>query len=321
MKGICGLGNIGNSCYINASLQILSQIHELNDYLVTLEQLIHIPDSIITFEWIHLYKMIQENHCSIGPHRFLERMRQVANKKNRPEFSSLDQNDSVEYFAFLIDCMHNSLNQLDPKVKCDRSTHSFIDDYLDQVETKDSSILQKLFLSCSLYQYIDPVTQQKQFSKLEHDLILALSIPETSTVSLYDCFVDTFKEECMSGDNAWFDEKEQIKKTVLKRSALCYTPPILIIHLKRWRTDLSKKNIRIETPLELELQRFTIYPDSCKYELFGIINHEGNIQTGHCYAYIKKDQWYSVNDHFIQTVSTDQLIHKSNYCLFYRKIK
>jgi len=321
MKGICGLGNIGNSCYINASLQILSQIHELNDYLVTREQLIHIPDSIITFEWIQLYKMIQENHCSIGPHRFLERMRQVANQKNRPEFSSFDQNDSVEYFAFLIDCMHNSLNQLDPNAKCPRSTYSFINEYLDQVETKDSSILQKLFVSCSINQYIHPVTQKKEFSKLEHDFILALSIPETSAVSLYDCFVDTFKEEVMSGDNAWFDEKDQIKKTVVKRSALCYTPPILILHLKRWRTDLSKKNVRIETPLELELQRFTVYPDSCKYELFGIINHEGNIQSGHCYAYIKKQQWYSVNDHFIQSVTTDQLIHESNYCLFYRKIK
>jgi ubiquitin C-terminal hydrolase len=173
--------------------------------------------------------MIQENHCSIGPHRFLERMRQVANQKNRPEFSSFDQNDSVEYFAFLIDCMHNSLNQLDPNVKCPRSTYSFINEYLDQVETKDSSILQKLFVSCSINQYIHPVTQQKEFSKLEHEFILALSIPESRTVSLYDCFVDTFKEELMSGDNAWFDEKDQIKKTVVKRSALCYTPPILIL--------------------------------------------------------------------------------------------
>jgi len=321
MKGICGLGNIGNSCYINASLQILSSIPELNDYLLTREKLIDIPDSIITFEWIQLYKMIQQNHCSIGPHRFLERMKYVANQKNRPEFSSSDQNDSVEYFAFLIDCMHNSLNRIDPNVKCERPSYSFIRDYLDQLETKDCSMLQKLFVSCSLYQYIHPVTQQKEFSKLEHDFILALSIPETRTVSLYDCFIETFKEELMTGDNAWFDEKENVKKTVLKRSALCYTPPILILHLKRWRSNLSKKNVKIETPLELELQCFTIYPDSCKYELFGIINHEGNIQTGHCYAYIKKDHWYSMNDHFIQSITPEQLIHESNYCLFYRKIK
>lgn len=321
MKGICGLGNIGNSCYINASLQILSQIFELNDYLLKVEKLINIPDAIITFEWIHLYKMIQQNHCSISPHRFLDQLKKVAIKKNRHEFSSFDQNDSVDYFAFLIDCMHNSLNQLDKNIKCHRKTDPIICSYLDQIEKKDRSIIQKLFVSCSLYQYIHPITYKKEFSKIEHDSILALSIPETNTVTLYDCFVETFKEELMTGDNAWFDDKENKKKTVLKRSVLCYTPPILILHLKRWRGNLSKKNIKIDTPLEIDLQQFTVFHDKCNYELFGIINHEGNIQSGHYYSYIKKNDWYSVNDHFIQSITTDQLIHESNYCLFYRKIK
>jgi len=321
MKGICGLGNAGNSCYINASLQILSQIPELNDYLLTRDQLIDVPDAIMTFEWIQLYKLIQQNHCAISPNRFLDRLRHVAHQKKREEFASFEQSDSVEYFAFMIDCMHNSLNLLDPTTRCERRPEPFVSSYLDQVETKDCSKLQQLFLTCSIYQYIHPMTKQKEFSKLEHESILALSIPETSQVSLYDCFIETFKEELMTGDNAWFDEKEQIKKTVLKRSALCYTPPILVLHLKRWRANLSKKNVRIDTPLLLDLQPFTIYPDSCKYELFGIINHEGSIQMGHYYSYIKKEDWYSVNDHFIQSVTTDQLIHESNYCLFYRKIK
>lgn len=322
MKGICGLGNVGNSCYINASLQILSQIHELNDYLLTRDKLRNIPDTIIAFEWINLFKMIQQNHCSIFPHRFLDKMRHTSIQKNRKEFASREQNDSVDYFSFILDCIHNSLNLLDPDIRNDRINHSVICDYLDKIEVKDRSMVQKLFLSCSIYQYIHPITQKLEFYKIEHDQIIGLSIPETDIVSLSDCFVETFKEEIMTGDNEWFDEKENRKKTVLKRSALCYTPPILILHLKRWRSNLSKHNVKIDTPLLIDLQKFTIYKESCPYELFGIINHEGSNQGGHYYSYIKKEgEWYSINDHFIQSISLDQLIHESNYCLFYRKIK
>jgi ubiquitin C-terminal hydrolase len=32
------------------------------------------------------------------------------------------------------------------------------------------------------------------------------------------------------------------------------------------------------------------------YELFGIINHEGNIFGGHYFSYIKKNNWFVFND-------------------------
>jgi len=322
MKGVCGLGNIGNSCYINSALQILTHIPELNDYLLRVEKLVNIPDSIITFEWIQLYKMIQENHCSISPNRFLDRMKKIAQQKNRSEFASFEQNDAVDYFAFMIDCIHNSLNQVYPDANHDMDLAPILVNYLQTVESKDSSMVQKLFLSCTLNQYVDPGTQQIQLSKIEHESIVALSIPETSPVSLYDCLIETYKEEEMKGDNAWYDEKSQQKKSVLKRSAFCFTPPILVLHLKRWRPNLSKNNVFIDTPLTMDLQRFTVYPESCNYELFGIINHEGSNHMGHYYSYIKKnEEWYSINDHFIQSVTPEQLIHPNNYCLFYRKIK
>jgi ubiquitin carboxyl-terminal hydrolase 8 len=321
MKGICGLGNLGNSCYMNATLQILSQMDELNDYLVERKELIKLPDSVITFEWIQLYQLIQQNHCSVIPNRFVERLRQVSIQKKRPEFASFQHNDSVEFFAFLLDCIHNSLNGLDTSVK-HQNNHPSLHAYLEGIEQKDSSIVQQLFMSCSMYHYVHPVTHQIEFSKIEHEIIVSLSIPDSdSTVTLEDCFVETFKEEVLSGENAWFDEKDQTKKTVVKKSALCHTPPLLILHLKRWRTNLSKKHVRIHAPLSIDLQKFTLSPIPCPYELFGIINHEGTIQHGHYYSYVKKKDWYSINDQFIQSITPEQLIHENNYCLFYRKIK
>ena len=55
------------------------------------------------------------------------------------------------------------------------------------------------------------------------------------------------------------------------------------------------------------------------YELFGIINHEGNVLGGHYYSYIKKNKWFVFDDNTISQVQ--DIVSDKNYCLFYRKIK
>lgn len=322
MKGICGLGNVGNSCYINASLQILSQIDEMNHYMLSLTRVRDVPESTLLVEWIGLMKMIRENHGSILPHRFIEHLKQISLKKNRPEFSKRQQEDSVEFFEFMLECLHNSLNQIDTSLPVKKTGCLQVDQYLETNEKTDCSVISKLFLSCILNQYIHPETKTIEFYKLEHTYKIELSIPEKGNVTLYDCFVETFKEEFLHGENAWFDEKENKKKNVLKRSAMAHTPPILCIHLKRWKEDGSKKNIHIDSPLLLDITKYTIYKEKQQYALFGIINHEGGIRGGHYYSYVlRENHWFSLNDEHVQSISSEVLIHKSNYCLFYRKIK
>ena len=129
MNGICGLGNIGNSCYVNATLQVLSQINELNDYLFTLKKLKDIPDAVIVLEWMGLVKMIRENHSSILPYRFMEQMRQISMKKNREEFSTHEQNDSADFFVYMLECFHNSLNHIDT-FSMEKSGCTQVDQYI-----------------------------------------------------------------------------------------------------------------------------------------------------------------------------------------------
>ena len=222
----------------------------------------------------------------------------------------------------MLECIHNSLNLVDKSVSLKKSGCLQVDNYFKKMSDSDCSIVSNLFTCCILNQYINPANKKIEFYKLEHANKIELSIPEKKNVSIYDCFIETFKEDSLHGDNAWFDEKDNKKKDVLKRSALAYTPSILCLHLKRWKENLSKKKMKIESPLLLDITPFTIYKQKQLYELFGILNHEGNMNTGHYYSYVFQDkQWFSLNDENVQLISSDSIIHESNYCLFYRKIK
>jgi ubiquitin C-terminal hydrolase len=113
-KGLSGLANIGNTCYLNSCMQVLSHTYELNNFLATNDgeyktKLNKIPDSIILLEWDKLRELLWTKNCVVAPYGFVKAVQRIASIKNREIFSSFAQNDVQEFLLFVIDCMHNSL--------------------------------------------------------------------------------------------------------------------------------------------------------------------------------------------------------------------
>ena len=325
LKGLSGLANLGNSCYLNSTMQILNQVVELNEYLEKTQELNSIADSHLTTEWNMLQSLMWKRNVIISPNRFVHKIRRLSQLKGRTEFSGMNQNDANDYFYFTIECIHNSLNKKDPSQQYYKISNQQINNYLSNLEITDQSIVSKLFTSCFVYSYINYETHKIESQKIEHGFTIELSIPNINkNITLYNCFEETFKDEELSGDNAWQDDTDKTKKHVIKTTRLGYLPPILSIHLKRWNHNLNKNNKFIDIPLLLDLRPLMIlqYQEGTEYQLFGIINHSGNISGGHYTSYIRRnDRWFLMDDTQVTEVNENEIINPRNYCLFYRKIK
>ena len=115
-KGLSGLANIGNTCYLNSCMQVLSHTYELNNFLnnengAYKAKLNKIPDSIVLLEWDKLRELLWSKNCVVAPYGFVKAIQRVAGIKKREMFSGFDQNDVQEFLLFIIDCMHNSLSR------------------------------------------------------------------------------------------------------------------------------------------------------------------------------------------------------------------
>ena len=331
-KGLTGLINLGNTCYINSSLQIISNIPELNEYINTNLNYNKNETNTINIEflkeWIDLYNLMWSKNVIISPNRFLKVIQNMSEKKNNDTFIGFDQNDTTEFLFFIIDIFHDGLKNKSIQlfnnelkfIKNNNFNNKFIQ-YFNDKHKNNYSIIDKL-LGC--YCKIDYVCEESNKiinTNYENFYILDLSITHTT---LNECIDSYFKDEQLNeeNNNQYYCDKENKYKNVIKKVSLYYIPNYLIIQLKRWNINLKKNQRVINYDINgINLNKYINNRNiNIDYELFGIINHTGNIFGGHYFSYIKNynNKWYEFNDANVKEISIDKLIGNKNYCLIYR---
>lgn len=140
------------------------------------------------------------------------------------------------------------------------------------------------------------------------------------------------------------DEREELLKLKNKKLYSIKTlnfislPPILIIHLSRFYYDLTKKNDTIVSyPLVLNI--ILKNEEVVKYKLYSIVNHTGNLISGHYTSLVNKDphhnlsvdeqKWFYFDDEVVKAEKSHgnydrgvlKVSSKNVYVLFYERVE
>jgi len=319
----CGLANLGNTCFINTTLQCLCRVLDFFPKKETLD-----PNSLL-YEWISLTELMNDNTGVINPKRFLHILQLTARNKNRILFSGFAQNDLPEFILFLFEMFHETLKhkvtinikgyEVSNTDKLAKKTYEMI----KSMYAKEYSNIIRDFYGVSVTTIQDENKTTVLSQTPEPFFLLDLPILRNNA-TLEECMQEYTKEELLKNENSWYNSNTKSKQNALKSIGFFNLPNILIISLKRFSNHIRKLNHHIEFPVDtLDMSPYMCgYTKNYKYELIGIANHAGSVMGGHYFAYVKLSdgEWFKCNDSHISPLRRSQLISNHAYCLFYKKL-
>ena len=351
-KGISGLANLGDTCFINALLQIISHTYELNELLNGdgyKSKLNKCVESELLSAWDELRLLMWSENCTISPGGFIHAIRKTSKIKKNHMFSTISQNDMPEFLTFLFDIFHTALKRKvtmtidgNPKNKRDKMAKMCYEMMQKEYTENYSEILNMFYgIHVSTLTSVGVVGVAKSNDEYlsirpEPFMVISLPIPSEAPlkqdhISLMDCFDLNCESELMEGENAWFNESLGKKQNVYKRLVYWSLPEIMVIDIKRfeynYKTDSFVKN-QSNIKIPIENVSFSKYvegynKDSYVYDLYGICNHHGDENFGHYTSTIKTadSRWFNFNDSTVKEIQIkgSEIIGNTPYCLFYRK--
>ena len=224
-KGLIGLVNLGNTCYINSTLQCLSNSNDLTKYFL-LEYFrndINTGNKLGSNGAIALkyYSLIKRMWCGtedkINPNLFVDTF-----KKIKKQFEGYRQQDSQEFLSVLLDQLHEDLNRITDKPYIELLEKQNNEDDLiaskrwwDLHKKREDSIIIDLFNGQLKSETICQVCQK---SSITYDPFMSLCVPLPKTKK-YLAFKIFCGRECINLDFL-FNENSTISD--LKKEAKNY---------------------------------------------------------------------------------------------------
>ena len=343
-----GLDNIGATCYMNATLQCLSNTKILRNHFLT--KFKEAPNQVISNEFHKLLlNLFNENYNkkSYSPYSFKE----VLSKEN-PLFAGIQANDSKDLINFMIERMHqelnvakinflnnaNSLQQLDQSNE-NLMLESFLKDYIQQFNSPISNLFYGILETKSqckncniikfnfqIYSFIEfPLQQVNYYYFTMGKRPLVLPNNKNPDVNLYECFEYYRKVDLMTGENQMYCNICNKLCDSFYSTSLYSAPNYLIINLNRGKGAVYECNV--DFPEELNLFDYLSYKISnTTFELYAVICHLGpSSMSGHFVAYIRNNndyKWYLYNDSIVtECTRPSQYKDGMPYILFYKVLK
>ena len=327
-----GLDNIGATCYMNASLQCMSNVIELTKYFLNHNlNSINNNEKTLSFAYQELIQNLwpkNNNYLykkSYAPYNF----KKIVSNMN-PLFKGIQANDSKDLILFLLERIHSELNQkkninsyinqntvknqgytiYDFNTAFNLFSNNFMKDY--------NSIISNLFygaecnstkcFSCNAISYnvqcynilIFPLEKVRLFKGYNRNQYITIT----------DCFEYRRNPEYFYGENQIYCNNCKQNSQACNWSYLVYGPNVLVINLNRGKG--LEFSVKLNFELYLDISNFvTNNLSPKKYELIGVVQHYGeSSMSGHFIAYCKckfDNNWYKYNDSIVSKVNYNEM--------------
>ncbi|XP_019950956.2 ubiquitin carboxyl-terminal hydrolase 47-like isoform X1 [Paralichthys olivaceus] len=158
--------------------------------------------------------------------------------------------------------------------------------------------------------------------------ILPLAVENSSrqTYSVERGLMAFFSKEKVYGENRMYCTQCDKKQDAVIDCEMTENPKILALLLKRFAFDYGCRQF-VKLHCEVDVPQ-TLHMQDCKYDLYALVHHVGNLTGGHYTAEIKSfetGEWYCFDDDIVDMVkplfgSGNSVRSYTAYLLLYRKV-
>uniref|UniRef100_A0A4W4FF71 Ubiquitin carboxyl-terminal hydrolase n=1 Tax=Electrophorus electricus TaxID=8005 RepID=A0A4W4FF71_ELEEL len=321
----CGLANLGNTCYMNATVQCLRSVPELKESLRRYSGALrssgaNAPSQYITAALRDLYEAMDKTSSSVPPIILLQFLHmafpQFAEKGDQGQYL---QQDANECWVQIMRVLQQKLEPLEPEAQMEVK--------LVRHDVSTASGTKKNFID--------------QFFGVEFETTMKCTESEEEEASKgtesqlqLSCFINQEVKYLATGLRLRLQEEITKFSPSLQRNAL-YTkssrirrlPAYLTVQMVRFfykekesvNAKVLKVSTKVEAPGAVKFEPFS-FPDdlgSCNsgyYELQAVLTHQGrSSSSGHYVAWVrrKEDEWVKFDDDKVSVVTPEEILKLS----------
>ncbi|CAM9942957.1 unnamed protein product [Lampetra fluviatilis] len=298
-----GLDNMGNTCFLNATLQCLTYTAPLANYLISRHHSGRCTDNGCCMMCImerHTIATFSSKGKVIKPLEIVHNLKRIA---KHLQFGK--QEDVHEFFCYIIEALHLScpINHKPEEHHMEKTSvihQIFTGQLRSTVECKQCSCTSDTFENC-----------------------LDISLHINNSPDMLAAFADFTKTETL---DEYTCQRCCCKVKATKRMSLHHLPNVLALSIKRYDLFGKKINRDCPYPQHLDVRPFMSQQedaDPVVYRLYSVLVHSGKCSTeGHYYCYNKicDGRWFRMDDDLVTPVDTRVVMKKQAYILFYVRL-